>query len=355
MDLLALLRKEAITVRRNAGLFVVLLILIPGMLAGVTGVYERTIPEDVPVGVVAANEETSEGELAIARTGVRFFATPVDYDSRAAAKEALVREEVYLVVEVPPDLLTENASADVTVVSDRTIVPFEDPANVSTDIMDSRLDDELPANVSVDHDRLGEERELSEYLMTAGLMAFVFVYGLVFVPYQLRSERLVLDRLQTTSRLETVVASKLVFYGALAALPVLVVGAVAAVMGFDVAALRPFTIGVVILTFLMLAATGLAILFALMLDRTAIFVNVGVVFGLIALSSLVYPVGFFSTTRKAIARALPTHYATVTTRSAMLRDAPATLYADYVLVLVLSAVVALIALQVTLIQYRRRR
>lgn len=355
MDLLTLLRKEALTVRRNAGLFVVLLILIPGMLAGVTGVYERTIPEDVPVGVVGADEETTEAELAAARTGVRFFATPVGYDSREDAVQALQREEVYLLVEVPPDLMTEGETATITVVSDRTMVPFQEPANLSVGIMDAQLDRQLPADVSVQHDRIDESRELTAYLMTAALVAFVFVYAMVFIPYQVRSERLVLDRLQTTSRLETVLASKLLFYGALSVVPAASVGLVGRWMGYDLNALSALTLVSVALTFVILAAVGLAVLFALRLARSAVFVNVGLVFALVGLSSLVYPVGFFSTTRMTIARSLPTHYATINVRSGMLRDAPATLYADYVLWLVASAIVALLVLELSLLYYRRRR
>ena len=355
MDFLALLRKEAITVRRNLGLFVVLLVLLPAMLAGVTGVYQHTIPEDIPVGVVAADEETTEDDLAIVRAGVTFFATSVDYDSPDAAREGLQREEVYLVVVVPPGLMTEGEPANITIVSDQTIVPFEEPANVTTSIVDSQLDRQLPSDVSVEHERLGEPRALSEYLIPVGLVAFVVIYGLVFVPYQVRNERLVLDRLQTTSSLETVLASKLVFYGAAVAVPAFVVGLTALYMGYEVAALTPFTFLTIFLTFLMLAATGLAILFALGLDRSALFVNVGLVFGIVALSGLLYPVGFFSTTEKVIARALPTHYAGVTTRSAMLRDTPMSLYTDYLLFLIGATVLALIALQLALIHYRRRR
>ncbi|WP_254861860.1 ABC transporter permease [Halovivax gelatinilyticus] len=355
MDLPTLLRKEALTVRRNVGLFVVLLILIPAMLAGVTGVYERTIPEDVPVGVVAADEETTDEELAVVRTGVRFFATPVSYDSMDEAKAGLEREEVYLVIEVPSGLSEEGEPANFTVVSDRTIVPFSEPANMSANILDSELDRQFPADVSVEQERMNEDRVLTEYLMAAALVAFIFVYAMVFVPYQVRGERLVLDRLQTTSRLETVVASKVLFYGALTTVPVVSVGLVGRWMGFDMAILSPLTLVTVALTFVFLSAVGLAILFALRLGRSALFANVGLVFGLVGLSSLVYPVGFFSTTRKAIARALPTHYATITTRSGMLRDTPATLYADYVLILLGSALAGLFVCWLSIQYYTRRR
>lgn len=355
MDVRALLRKEALTVRRNAGLFVVVLVLLPAMLTGVTAVYERSIPEDVPVGVVPAGDNTSETELAVTRTGVDAFATPVSYESHEAARDGLAREEVYLVVAVPPDLGTEGAEVEFTVVTDRTMVPFEEPATLSVAALDRRLDDALVSDVTVTHERVGDQRALTAYLIPVCLVAFVLVYGLVFVPYQVRSERLVLDRLQTTSRLETVLATKIAFYGALTIVPIAVAALVASWMGFDVAILSVFSFVSLTLTFVLVAAVGLATLFAMRLRRLALFANVGLLFALLSLSALVYPVGFFSTTRKAIARTLPTHYATVATRSAMLRDAPMALYAEYLFWVAGAAVLALGGLVLALGSYRRRQ
>ncbi|MXV63903.1 ABC transporter permease [Natronorubrum sp. JWXQ-INN-674] len=354
MDLLALLRKETIAVRRNLRLVIVLLVLLPGGIVAGTAVFEQTIPRDVPVGLVA-QEDATEDDLAIAEAGVTAFATPIQYDSPDEARKALQREEVYLVVHLPGDVMNESATANVTIVSDHAFVPFEEPINESVDLAESEFDRSLPAEISVEHDRVGEPRSLSEFLVPTGLFAFVTVYALLYLPYQVRSERLVLDRLQTESRLDTVLASKLLFYGAALAIPVAVVAATAAWLGYDVAALSPMTLAVLGLTFLYLAAIGLAVLFALGLRQSALFANLGLVLGVFGLSSLVYPAGFFSTTHRTVSRALPTHYSAITTRSTMLRDAPASLYADYLLWLAATALASLVALKLALIVYQRRR
>lgn len=354
-DLLALLRTEALAVRRNLGLFVVLLVVLPGAFAAGTAVYEQTIPRDVPVGVVAADDDTGSEDLSIARSGLRPFAEPVDYEDHEAAERALQREEVYLVIHVPGELSSADGNATVTVVSDRTFVPFEEPVNETAGALETQLDDALPATVTVEQEGIDQDHSLSEYLVPTGLFGFVVLYGLIYLPYQLRSERLVLDRLQTESRLETVVGAKLLFYGAALAVPVGVVALVTAWLGYDVAALSPLTLVTVGLTFLLLAAVGLAITFLGGLSKTALFANLGIAAGVLVFSSLLFPVGFFSSAEKLLARALPTHYAAITTRSAMLRDAPATLYADYLLWLAAAAVAALLALQLSLLVYRRRR
>ncbi|MDJ1432478.1 ABC transporter permease [Halostagnicola sp. A-GB9-2] len=354
MDLLALLSKEAIAVRRNLGLVVVLLILIPGALAGGTVVFEQTIPQDVPVGLVAEGDASSD-EVDITRAGITAFSTPETYDSSEEATEALQREEVYIVVHVPGDLMEPGSEANYTVTSDRAFVPFEEPVNESAGVIESEFDSSLPADVAVESEGIGEERSLSEFLVPTGLFAFVALYGLVYLPYQLHSERLVLDRLQTESRLETVVASKLLFYGLLLVVPVGVITAVTSWLGYSVAAFSPMALGVVALTFVLLASTGLAVLFLLKLRKTALFVNLGLTLGVFALSSLVYPVGFFSSTQTTISRALPTHYSAITLRSALLRDTPPSVYADYLLWLAGSAGVSLIVLLLTIALYRRRR
>lgn len=354
VDLLALLRKEAITLRRNLGLFVVLLLLLPGALVAGTAVFEQTIPRDVPVGVVA-DDDATEDDVTIVRTGLSTFGDPVEYDAPEEAREALEREEVYLVIHVPGDLMSTDGQANVTVVSDHTFVPFEEPVNESADLVQAEFDRSFPAEVTVGNDRVGEPRTLSSFLVPTGLFAFVVLYALIYLPYQVRTERLVLDRLQTESRLDLVVASKLLFYGAVLLAPLAVVAVVTTQAGYDVAVFSPLSLATVGLTFTYLGAFGLAVLFALGLEKTALFVNLGVSVGVFALSSLVYPVGFFSTTQTTIARILPTHYSAITLRSGMLRDAPATLYADYLGWLTASVVVSLVLLKLSLVVYERRK
>lgn len=353
MDLLALLRKEALSVRANAALFVVLLILLPAALVAGTLVYEQTIPRDVPVGVVGEDDAT-EQDLAVVDASVVAFASPERYDDRDAAEAALLREEVYVVIRVPGELANPEADATLTVVSDSAFVPFQEPVNESSEVLADGANASVPANVSVEHERLGEERSLSEYLVPPGLLAFVVLFGLVYLPYQVRSERLVLDRLRTSASLDVVVASKLLFYGAALAVPAAVVGLTTTWLGYDVAALSPATLAVLGLSFAFLAATGLAVLFALGLSRSALVANLGLALGAVALSSFLFPVGFFSSTQVTIARALPTHYAVVAARSAMLRDVPVSLYADYLLYLLAATVVALLALKLAMVRYERR-
>lgn len=355
MDLLALVRKDALAVRRNVGLYLLLLVVLPGALVMGTVVYQQTIPRDVPVGVVPADETTTQTDVAYTSAGLTFFSSPKQYETREEAVHALQREQVYLVVEVPGGIDEAGNRANFTVISDDSLAPFQQPANFSVAVMDSRLDYYLDADVEVAHERIDRQRGLSEYLVPSTLLFFVVLYGLVFVPEQVRRERLVLDRLQTESRLETVVASKLLVYGALLLVPLATAEVLTTLLGYDMAHFRPFTLLVLVLTFCYLAATGLAVQFAFRLRDVATYANLGVLVGVLGTSSIVYPVGFFSPARKQIARAMPSHYSMIGLRSGMLKDAPMSLYADYLGYVVATLVAALVALELAIVAYRRRR
>ncbi|WP_049925654.1 ABC transporter permease [Halopiger goleimassiliensis] len=354
MDLLALLRKETIAARRNLALIVVVLVVLPAAIIGGTVVFQTTIPQDVPVGVTGTDDATAN-DIAIARAGVTTLATPIGYESTDDARAALAREDVYLVVEVPGDVTDPDANATVTVISDGAYVPLEEPVDESAALIERQFDAALPADIHVEQERLGTDRTLSAFLVPTGAFAFVVLYALVFLPYQVRSERRVVDRLRTETRLETVLASKLLFYGGALAVPTAIVALATRRLGYDVAAAAPLSLLSLGLTFVFLSAVGLAICFAFDLRTSGLFVDLGIAVGVFAFSSLVFPAGFFSTIQGTIARMLPTYYAAVATRSGMLRDVPLTLYGDHLLWLGGTTLASLVALELALIRYRRRR
>jgi ABC-2 type transport system permease protein len=353
VDLLALLYKEAITVRRNLAPILLLVVLLPASFALGTVVYENTVPQDVPVAVVAADENTTDEDLDVVETGVRIFGEPRRYDSTDEAVDALKREQVYLVIEVPGGLHDANATSNFTVYSDRGIVPFHEPSAVATGLLDDELDTLLAADVNARLERVGRDPSLSEYLVPTATMFFVVLYSLVFLPRQVRSERSVFDRLRTESSLEAVLGAKLLVWGLLLGVGLGAIALVTSVLGYTVAVLSPLVVAAVALAFVYLAATGLAVLFALNCSRSAIYVNFTLAGVTFAMSSLFFPVGFFSGLRADIARLLPTHYTTVAVRSGMLKSVDATLYFDYLGYMLAAAIGALVLLELSLVRYRR--
>ena len=353
MDPLALLRKEAITLRRNLGLFFVLLVVVPAALSVGTSVYQQTIPQDIPVAVTPGDDATTESDMQLVRGTVGFFSEPIAYDDRQSAVAAMEREEVYLVFVVPPGLGEEDAEATVTVVTDEANAPLSDPASLAFEQLEAGLDTVAPADVTLQQESVGTDRTLSEFMLPSALFALIVLYALVYLPYQVREERRVMDRLRTETRLELVVASKLLFYGVLVAVPAATASAAARYYEYGFDALGPETLAVLGLSFLYMAAAGLAVLFFMRLRQAAVFVNLGLAVGVLTLSGLVYPVGFYSALRLTIARALPTHHSLVALRWTMLRGGSLSFYADAVAWLVAAAGAAVLLLGVAIRRYDR--
>lgn len=354
MRLGAFLRKEWFGIRRNLAVLLVLLVVLPGSAAVGTAAFQHTVPEDIPVGVVPTDDTVTEEELDVIQGGLALYATPVGYDDPATAVRALEREEVYLVLEIPPGLFDENGTATIRLVSDQRIAPFQEPANVTESLLAGQLRGVLPADVRVEHDRIGHASTLSEYLVPTALLVILLVFAFVYVPFDLYRERAVYDRVALQDGLPAAIAAKLLVAGALAVVPVIVFQLVSLQVGYRVAHFRPQALVVLAITFVYTAAFAAAIMFLARLRRVGLFLNLGVLAFLLTFSSVVYPVGFFSALRKDVAVALPTYHSAVMARSAMLKDASLGAFSPRGELLALGAVGALLALRSSIWLYRRR-
>lgn len=354
MSLGPLLRKEVTWVRHNLGALFVVLLLLPATFGLATGAFERVVPEDVPVAVVPASEDVTEDEVTALRAVTAVFASPTAYDTVPAARRALHREAVYGVVVVPPGLFDEGATADVRFLVEGEIVPYNQPSRAIANVLGARLDSQLAADVSVTREVTGREATLSEYLLSAGVVILLATYAFTYVPYNVASERRVFRRLRVESSLGAVVASKFCLFGVLVSVPLVALQGAANVLGHDLNVLAPAALGTLLLTFGYLTAISLGVMFLTGFRAVGRFLNVAVLFGTLLLGNPVYPAGFFSPLRREIARFVPVHYSTLTTRGVALKGRSVGLYGDYLLVLGATTLVALAWLALSMAVYRRR-
>jgi ABC-2 type transport system permease protein len=353
--LLSLLRKELRWSRHNLATLVLLLLLLPGGFVYTTTAFDQVIPRDSPVAVVPASEDVSEDDLDIATAAVTLFSEPRRYEDTEAGIDALRREQVYAVLEVPPDLTDGDASGTVTFYVDGSIVPYHEASEAIAGVLDYSLQRTLPSEVTVEREVLGPEHSLSEYLVPVGLMLIVLLFAFAYVPYNLAEERQVLDRLAVEASLEAVVASKLLFFGALLLVPMGVVHVVTAGLGYADTGVGLAAVLAYLLTFFGLTAFSTAVMFAFRFDVVGRFVNLVVLFGLLAFSNTVYPAGFFSPIRREIARASPLHYATIVARSSILKGMSVWAFLDWLAALAAVALGAFVVLELTIVRYRRVR
>jgi ABC-2 type transport system permease protein len=355
VSLLALLRKEALWVRHNPVAVVLVVLVVPTALAGATLAFQTVLPRDAPVGVVPAEDDVTSDDLALVEGGVTVFGEPRRYDSRAAASDALRREEVYVVVETPHLTDPDRRRANLTLSVLGSNVPYRQSSAAMAGVLEASLDRALPAEVTVERRVVGTQRGLSAYLLAVLLVVLVALYALVYLPYALALDRSALDRLRLESSLEAVVGAKLLFYGTLLVVPVGAFAAVATVLDY---AVTPATVGTVLalgLGFLHLGALAAAVMVLTDFSSLGRLVNVTVLFGLLGFAGLFYPVGFFSPVRRELARRVPLHHVGVLVRSETLTDVPLTLFLDRLLVLAAVAVGSLLVLELAIRRYERRR
>ncbi|MFC7135254.1 MULTISPECIES: ABC transporter permease [Salinibaculum] len=354
MSLRSLLKKEFHWSKHNVAALLFILLVLPGFFAYTSVAFETVIPRDAPMAVVPGDENVTDNDMTIVKGSVTAFSDPVVVDSEERATRMLRREAVYSVLVVPPDITeADNDNASFTYTVDGSIVPYKEPSKALRNVMAFQFDSLLNADVSVDRRVLDPDNTLSEYLVPVFLMAILMLFAFTYVPYNLAQEAAVLDRLRAEASLEAVVGAKLVYFTLLMLVPILVFQGAAAALGYATNALAPAALVGLLLTFVVLAALAMAVMVVFRFGTMGRFVNVVLLLAVVGFSGLAYPVGYFSALRKTLVRLFPTHYAMVITRSGMLKGLDLSLFLDWVAGLLAVAGLALLALKLSAVYYRR--
>jgi ABC-2 type transport system permease protein len=351
MSIRSLLRKELRWSRRHIFVLVFLLVALPLFFAGTSFLFQDVIPREVPVAVVAEDESVSNLDLGLVRAGMAPYTNPKSAGSQAEALRMLERESVYAVVTVPSDLRSGEATFRLTV--DGTIVPFQSSSQVIQNLIELELNQIEAADVSVEREIVGEKKELPEYLLPSFLMTLMIFFAFTYVPYNIGRDQVVLDRLRVESSLEALLVSKLGYMTVLMLVPILVFHLIATYYGYAIDSFAPGAVFVLLLTFALMATVSATVVILTRFSGAGRFVNLLVMLGLIALSGLAFPLGFFSPVRTQVAQLLPTHYAMVAVRSLMLKDSSLGTFADWIAIILGLFVLSLVALEGAIVYYRR--
>lgn len=370
MLFIPLVRKEWYWSKRNAVIVAFLLVLVPVALGASTASLQETVPEEIPVAVVPQSENVSENSLSRAESGLSIFTSPErinDQGSPAAnrerAIERLEREEVYLVAEIPPGLL-DPGSVEINLVFDGATAPLHQADSeikaIARDEFNSarEVDPDIEdGNVTVTSEIHGEEKGLGEFLFPAYMLGLLLFLAFTYVPYTLRRDASVLDRVRLDSSLGSLVASKLLFLTGAMLVPLLSFHATGLALGYDVGTLSPVSLVVstlvLLVTFLATAAIAASIMLLTRFSDAGQSLNLLVLLGFVAVSTVAFPRGAVSSTRADFAQFLPTHHAAVTVRSLLLRDVSVGPYLGRVGTVVAMLAVAVILLVGSLNYYRR--
>lgn len=353
MALRSLLRKEAHWSRRNLLVLAFLLLLLPTFFAATSVLFQDVVPRETPVALVPADGNVTDEDMEVVEAGLTAVSNPVVTEDSEEARRMLDRESVYAIVEVPGNVTDPTAEVEFSLIVDGSLAPFLSPSKTVQGLVEVELDRLLDADVTSEREVVGEEKDLPEYLYPTFLVALMIFFAFTYVPFNLRSESSVLDRLRVETSLEAVVAAKILFFTALMLVPVLVFHVAGVYHGYAVASLHPGAILALLLTFLLLVTVSSTVMVLTRFGGVGLFANAATMLGVLALSGLAFPLGFFSPLRTTIARALPTYYASVTVRSLMLKDVGIGLYADWLAGIGLLTLLAIVALKASIVYYRR--
>ena len=352
MSLRSLLRKEFHWSKHNVLALLFLLVVLPSFFAYTSVAFETVIPRDAPVAVVPQDDNVTENDMEIIEGTLVQFSDPVVVEDEQRARTMLRTESVYAIVTVPPDITNESAAATFRFIVDGSVVPFKEPSKAIRNIAAFQLDRVLPADISVKREVIQPESSLSEYLLSIMAMLFVVLVAFTYVPYNLARESAVIDRLRAEASLEAVLGSKLLYFTALLAIPLVVFQGAANYLGYTMAVLAPGSVLALALTFVFLSALSMAVMVLFRFSTMGRFLNVVFLLGVVGFSGLGYPVGYFSTLRKTVVRLMPTHHTMIVARSAMLKGLDLSVFTDWLLALGGFTLATLVVLKLSAVYYR---
>jgi ABC-2 type transport system permease protein len=349
MALRPLLRKELVWGRRRAGALFVLLVLVPATFAYAALAFQTVLPTDAPIAVVAQSGAVTDADIAVTEAAVTFFSSPQVYSDAGTAFDALARERVYAVVTVPANVTDASNAATFHVYVHGSTVPYHEASKAVVSVMNVVLREQVASPVAVKRHVVGVERTLSEYVLPTFVLALVLLLALVYLPYVLVSEAGVVDRLRLSNSLMEALVAKLALFAGLLFVPVGVFAVVGGQLGYGVSVAAPGAVLTYLLAFVGLGAIAAAVTVVTGFSTTGRFLNVLLLFFLLTFSGLLYPAGFFSTTRRELVRLVPTHYAAVAVRGFTLRGATIDAYADWLAGLAVAAAGALLVLKLAVV------
>ena len=348
-----LVAKELRWLRRNWRAVTLVFLLAPICFGLATASFDRTLPRDVPVAVVPADDAVTQDELQAAAGLTRSVAAPRQFDSVDAAQTALEREHVYGVLSVEHGLYDAGANVTLSFAVAGGMVTYVEPSQVVTATLQDRANI-FPSTVTIEHETLDPERTLPEFLFATGLVYLFTGYAFTYVPYHLAREQRVFERVRVESSLWSLLAAKAVLFAALGTLALASMGAVGVALGYRVALANPVALAVLGLTGTSLVATGLGISFLTRFSVAGRFSNVALLGAVVAFSNPVYPSGFFSVIRRTISGFSPVYHATVVVRGLTLSGRTSGLYTDR-LVLTCGVTAASLAFLATAVYHYERR
>lgn len=353
----ALVEREFLGVKRSALMIIVILIL-PVAFGFMFGTFKNILPKGTPSTIVAEDANVSEKELKFALGILNYFSEPKVEKQVDASK--LFREETYFILIVPKGLLSGGST--VRVVVDASMTPVADLTPIVVGSIRDSLYSSGYYSIDIEVEKVGRSVLPFEFFVPGVLLMLSAGVGLLLVPFFTVRDKQVFSRIMNSVSALSFVTSKIVF-------ALVIVGIQVALLlltqtffgstGSSLFKLNEWSVLALAITTVYFTFTGLAVVFLTRFSEAGKQVN-ALLFGAVAVfSGAFYPAGFFpmlpglGNMLQTIARSLPPYYSVVLLRGFGVRGVEASLLADYVAVIIASAVVSLALLYYAIEKLKR--
>ncbi|VVB65678.1 ABC-2 family transporter protein [Candidatus Gugararchaeum adminiculabundum] len=396
-------RRELLSTRKNT-LILLLILILPVSLGLMFGTFKEIVPTGAPAIVVPENANTTQHDLEYINSISSFFSKPTI--EQAPDFNKLYREEAYYIIEVPPGTSVQIKRLEIFV--DASMSPVAEIADPYVkEIFLYEFENRWNVHgIEINIHKVGRKVMPFEYFVPGVIITLLAIVGLIVIPFATSKDADVFRRLSTMTRIESIAASKIMFALALAFFQIFLLLATQVFAGsrgsdavnaitsmftlnfspmgdllantqqYALINVSPGTILVMLLSAIFFTAAGLAITFWTRFSEAGKQANALLFGGVVLFSGAFYPIGFFPalpaqqifgwmfepvrgwllswvpTFFQSISRVFPSYYATIALRGFGVRNLAFGVLQDYVLIIAVSALIALGILYYSIVRLR---
>ena len=324
----ALLRKELLETKRNV-LVVLIILLLPIIFGVMLSTINEVVPISTPVLIVPANENVTKKDMVFVSSIISKISDPrVEYNKEEGIRQ-LLREEVYFVIEIPPDFRSGIGTVIVYVDSSMT------PVSEASDYIVRSVRTEFRSwgsTIVIKLEKIGEKRHPFEYFLPGIILMLICIIGLIIIPISTTKDKRVFNRILTDTSIITMLSGKLIFALILIITQILILNGTQILLEAP-AYINLLSFCVIIITTISITSIGLFVNFMTRFSDAGKYINTIFLCGIMIFSGAFYPVRFMPDLLQRVAESFPLYQSVVLIRCFTLKGVELDIVTDYLLII----------------------
>ena len=326
MKFFSILRKEILESRRSVSLLTIILIL-PLFFGLLTASTESVIPQDTPLSLIPKDGSVAEEDMEFFEGFLDVVTDATLETSQKSAVSKLLREEAYLVVEIPPNWRNSLFEGDsIKVYVDGAMVPVSRIASLLADVITLQIKSSGYQG-AVEVIEVGKGVSTAQYFAQTVVFFLSVIVALEVVPSSMIKEGRIKDRVVFSGSLYQLTFGKLTLGIFFVTVQVIVLYATQFISSTQYFPDSPFAFISLYLMTLYLCSISLSLVIFTGFRDLGKYLNLAFLTVVLVFSSGIYPAGFMPSGFQKLSVLLPTYYSSILIRTDFFRDG--TLSQDY--------------------------